>query len=168
MAAKRHLPARRDIHPSLRRHDLSHLVALQHNLNRWFNELWDGFGARRFGALEKDAAAFNPSVDVSETPRAIRVKAELPGLDPKDLSLTLEHDVLMIRGEKKEERRDVKANHYRQECSYGSFMRVVPLAARVNPAKARATFTCGVLAIELPKLKTVTRAKPVRLAIGRG
>ena len=80
--------------------------------------------------------------------KEIRVSAELPGLDDKDIEVNLSHDVLTISGEKRQEKRQ---SYYRTERSYGSFGRSIPLTAEVDANKVDAVFSKGALTITLPK-----------------
>jgi Molecular chaperone (small heat shock protein) len=99
-----------------------------------------------------------PAVDVSEDEKEITVKAELPGLEAKDVELSLENNVLFIKGEKKFEGEEKKENYLRIERSYGSFVRSVPLPREVKSEKVKARFDKGVLTVSLPKAeKTTTR-----------
>lgn len=101
---------------------------------------------------------FLPKVDISETKKAIRVAVELPGMDEKDIELTLSHDSLTIKGEKKVESEENNKEFYRMERRYGSFHRVIPLGAEVDEAKAKADFKKGVLKITLPKTAQAQQA----------
>lgn len=92
-----------------------------------------------------------PSVDVSETEAEVLVKAELPGMDPGDVELTIERDTLIIRGEKKQESEEKNENYHRVERSYGSFHRSIPLPVKVDADKVTAKFKNGVLTVTMPK-----------------
>ena len=94
-----------------------------------------------------------PKIDVSETKDGIEVTAELPGVDEKDIDLTLSNDVLTIRGEKKSERdeADKEKNWHVVERRYGSFSRTVTLPYQPDSDKIEAKFEKGVLRIRLPK-----------------
>ncbi len=92
-----------------------------------------------------------PAVNVSETEKEIRVEAELPGLEPGDVEVSLENGALVIRGEKKFEGEEKKENFHRIERSYGSFTRAVPLPAKVESKGVKAKFEKGVLRVTLPK-----------------
>jgi HSP20 family protein len=94
---------------------------------------------------------FVPALDVSEGKDAIIVKAELPGMDPKDIAVTLEGDMLTIKGEKEEKKEDKDERRHRVERSWGSFMRRVQLPATVDGSKVNAAFKNGVVTITLPK-----------------
>lgn len=92
-----------------------------------------------------------PAVDVSETPEQVTVKAELPGIDPKDVKISLAGDVLTLKGEKKSEREEKKEDYHLVERSYGSFTRSLVLPAAVNADKIEAKYEKGVLSITCPK-----------------
>jgi HSP20 family protein len=92
-----------------------------------------------------------PSVDVSEAKDKVFVKAELPGLEAKDVDVTISGDVLTIKGEKKKEEEEKDGDHYCCERYYGSFQRTFRLPAGVKDDKVEATFDKGVLKIVLPK-----------------
>jgi HSP20 family protein len=101
----------------------------------------------------------SPKIDLAESKDAIEVTAELPGVDEKDLDLTLADDVLTIRGEKRTERdeQDKDKNWHVVERSYGSFSRTIPLPFDPDPAKVEAKFDKGVLHIHLPKPAEVAK-----------
>jgi HSP20 family protein len=101
----------------------------------------------------------SPKIDVAEGNDAIEVTAELPGVDEKDVNVTLEDDVLTIRGEKKTERneQDKDKNWHVVERSFGSFTRAIPLPFDPDATKVEAKFDKGVLRIRLPKPAEVAR-----------
>jgi len=92
-----------------------------------------------------------PSIDLKETKDKLVVKAELPGLDAKDVEITLSEDILTIRGEKKEEKETKDEHHFFVERYAGAFERRVKLPALVKTERVDATFDKGVLTINLPK-----------------
>jgi len=94
---------------------------------------------------------WEPRLDVSETREAVVIKAELPGVDPNDIALSLENGVLALTGEKAEEKEDEDKRYHRVERSYGAFARAVRLPAAVDPSKVTAMFKDGVLTVTLPK-----------------
>jgi HSP20 family protein len=93
----------------------------------------------------------SPAVDVVEYPDRFRVECDLPGLEMKDIDVSIGSGVLTIKGEKKEEKVSEKAKVYRKETWEGTFQRTVSLPATVDPDKVEATYRDGVLVIELPK-----------------
>ena len=94
---------------------------------------------------------FTPALDVSETDENVLVKAELPGVDPKEIEVNLAGTTLTIKGEKKEEREETTESMHKIERSYGSFFRAINLPCEVNEEKIEATFKDGVLNLKLPK-----------------
>jgi HSP20 family protein len=99
-------------------------------------------------------ASLIPSIDVSETDKEIEITAELPGLERKDVEISLDDNVLAIRGEKKfeEEQKDEKNKNYRMsERSYGMFYRTMELPNGIDPASVQATMSKGVLKITVAK-----------------
>ena len=94
---------------------------------------------------------WEPKVDVSETKDTITVKAEVPGVEPKDIAISLQDGVLTIKGEKEEEKQEKDKHYHRVERSYGAFSRVMRLPAAVDGSKATAAFKDGLVTITLPK-----------------
>lgn len=143
----------RDLVPFTRRsserNEESPFLSLQREINRTFDDFFNGFALEPFSSNE----GFVPAVDVKETDKEIQIQAELPGLDEKDVEVTVNKDFVSIRGEKKAEKedKDEKKGYYRVERSYGSFSRTIPLPAEVDEDKAEAKYKKGVLKITLPK-----------------
>ncbi|HTL52289.1 MAG TPA: Hsp20/alpha crystallin family protein [Planctomycetota bacterium] len=139
---------------STRRDEEYPLLALQRNMNKMFEEFFTGsdmepFEPSRFGFSK---GAFTPAVNVADHEKEIEVTAELPGMEEKEIQVSVQDDFLTISGEKKEEKEEKKENgYYRMERHYGSFQRVVALPAEVAADKAEAKFKNGVLHITLPK-----------------
>ncbi|HBR06435.1 MAG TPA: Hsp20/alpha crystallin family protein [Desulfovibrio sp.] len=130
--------------PELRKHSLAagRPASLADLMEEFWKSPFEGFPWRDTGY---------PAVDVSEDDKEVTVKAELPGLEAKDVELTLESGVLTIRGEKKFEGEEKKENYHRIERSYGSFVRAVPLPREVKSDKVKAKFDKGVLTVTMPK-----------------
>lgn len=96
---------------------------------------------------------FTPAIDVYETKNDVVIEAPLPGVDPNNVSISIENDTLTIKGEAKKEREVEEKNYYRKEVRSGSFFRSVTLPAHVISDKANADFAKGVLRITVPKTK---------------
>jgi HSP20 family protein len=101
-----------------------------------------------------------PSVDVSEDDKAYRITAELPGLEPKDVEISITGDTLVLKGEKKEEREKHDKNYHVSERTYGSFERTFTLPDQIDRDKISADLAKGILTITLPKTKEAQ--KPAR------
>jgi HSP20 family protein len=124
-------------------------------LRREMDRLWDDyFGAGRRG-LRPLEAEWAPAVDVSETAEEVMVKAEVPGMEAKDIDISLSGDILTIKGEKKSEREETKENYHLVERSYGSFSRSLKLPTAVDVDKIEASYQNGVLTISCPKKEEV-------------
>ena len=94
---------------------------------------------------------WEPTLDVGETKDALTVKAELPGVEQKDIGVSLQDGVLTIKGEKEAEKEEKDKRYHRVERSYGAFFRSISLPAAVEADKVTATFKDGVLTVTLPK-----------------
>jgi HSP20 family protein len=135
--------------------------SLQRDMNRLFDDAWRGFGATGTGRSSQAGGSIEARMNVSETEKELRISAELPGVDEKDVDVTLEGDVLTIRGEKKseEERGGEKENYHFVERCYGSFQRSVQLPYSVKDEDVKAEFRNGVLTLTLPKSEQQQRRK---------
>jgi HSP20 family protein len=115
------------------------------------DRLWDSFfdaGPRGKGGRTPE---WLPSLDVTETKNDIVVKAEMAGIDPKDIDISLTNDLLTIRGEKKQEKEEKDENYHLVERSYGSFSRSIRLPREVQSDKINASYKNGILKVTLPK-----------------
>ena len=129
--------------------------AIQDQMSRLFEDVFGGFGSeldifRPFRAFDRPWGV-NPNLDVSETDNEIIVQAELPGLEEKDVEVTLENDILTLKGPKGEEQKDGERNYYLVERSYGAFQRSVQLPVGLDRDNVKAVFKNGVLTVTLPK-----------------
>jgi len=158
-------PARIGAHPFL---------ALREQMDRMFDEFmndwrmpsisrgvmeWEPFRSSLLGKSEVDVR-----FDVSETDDAIELTAELPGIDEKDVELTLSDGVLTVKGEKRADTEKKEKDYYLSERRYGSFLRSMRLPDSVDEGKIKATFEKGVLKVEMPKSAEAT-AKKKKIAI---
>ena len=105
-----------------------------------------------------------PALDVSETKDKVLVKVELPGIDPKDIEVSVQGDVLTIKGERKQEKEDKEEDYHRIERIYGSFCRTLRLPTIAETAKVTATYKDGVLKLEVPK-KEEAKAKKIEVKV---
>jgi len=92
-----------------------------------------------------------PSMDLSETKDSLVVKVEAPGMDQKDIQISLQENLLTIKGEKRQEKEEKDERYHRVERSYGSFTRSVRLPVGVDASKVTATFKNGLLTVTMPK-----------------
>src|SRR5207247_6706621 len=107
--------------------------------------------------------AWNPSVDIFENDNEVVIKAELPGMNAKDIEVKLENNVLMLKGERRFEKETKEENYHRVEREYGTFSRSFALPSAVNGDKVTAEYKDGVLKIVLPKNEE-TKPKPIKIA----
>jgi HSP20 family protein len=135
------------------------LGMLQDRMNRLFDDAGRGWRSDEPAAT----TSWSPSVDIFETEGEIVVKAELPGMDRKDITLHLENNVLTLRGERKFEKETKEENYHRIERSYGNFSRSFSIPATVDEENIRADYKDGVLKIILPK-KEQARPKQIKIA----
>jgi HSP20 family protein len=111
------------------------------------DRLWSRMSAEDETAL----ANWSPTADILETKDDIVIKAELPGIDEKNVDVQIESGVLTIKGERQAEKETEEKGYRRVERSHGSFLRAFTLPANVDPEKVSATFTNGLLELHLPK-----------------
>ncbi|MCW5979936.1 MAG: Hsp20/alpha crystallin family protein [Bryobacteraceae bacterium] len=122
----------------------SGLQLFQDTLNRFFSE-------------PATARPWTPHVDVLETENEIVVKADVPGIDEKDIDIKIENGALTLKGERKFEKEDREKGYHRIERGYGSFVRCFSLPESVDAEKVNAGYKAGVLTVTLPKREA---AKP--------
>jgi len=145
----------------VRREEEGPFALLRREMDSVFDNFFRGFDIEPF---ETRFGAFSPKVDVNETDKEIKISAELPGMDEKDIDVSIQNDMLTIKGEKKEEKEDKGKDYYRMERSYGSFSRTIPLTIEVETDKIEAKFKKGVLSITLPKTaKAVAETKKIAI-----
>jgi HSP20 family protein len=135
----------------VRRETTNPLGALQSNIDRAFEDFWRAFDLPISSTGRDGFPGVTLPVDVRETDRAVEVTAELPGMDEKDVEVSVAEGVLTIRGKKESERASEEKGYFLRERTFGSVERVVPLPDGLDPDSAKATFKNGVLAITIPK-----------------
>lgn len=133
---------------------------MRHEMNRLFDRFDQGWPSLPglLGVGGK-GGGMSLSLDVRDEPGAMVIEAELPGVDEKDVSVTLVNGVLTISGEKKSEREEKKDNYYLSERSFGSFRRSLRLPDTIDEAKVEAKFDKGVLHINAPKKPEAAKAE---------
>jgi HSP20 family protein len=143
--------------------DANPFLALHREMNRMFDDVFRGFDLAPFQSFGSFDAIGWPQIDIDETSKEVRITAELPGLEERDVSLQIANGVLSISGEKKSESED-KDRRF-SERYYGRFERRIPLQD-IDEDKASASFRNGVLTITLPKSGDA-RENVRRIAINR-
>ena len=135
------------------------LSVLQERMNRLFEDAGRGYRGDEAAAT----TSWSPAVDIYETENEIMVRAELPGIDRKDIALSLDNNVLTLKGERRFEKETRQENYHRIERAYGTFSRAFSIPAIVDEEKIRADYKDGILTIALPKKEQV---KPKQIKIG--
>jgi HSP20 family protein len=138
------------------------------SLHREIDRVFDDFMADwpgRMSLMSRPLEQFMPAVEIKEIDKEFRITAELPGMEEKDLEVMYADGGLTIKGEKQKEHTEEEGNYYHSECQYGTFERMIPLPAEVNPDKAKASFKNGVLKITLPKTEEA-RSHKKTISIG--
>jgi HSP20 family protein len=137
------------------------------NLRDEIDQVFESFGRGLPAGIRAMAGVKFPALDVTESADAVEITAELPGVDEKDVDLTVTGDTLTIRGEKKSEHETTDKNVHVLERTYGAFARTVPLPFAADPKTVEATFKAGVLKVHVPK--PAEAMKPVeKIAIKAG
>src|SRR3984957_12330652 len=134
-------------------------AALQEQVSRLFDSVLERSGE------ESNLTSWAPAVDIYETEHELVVKADLPEIDPKDLDIRVENNILTIRGERKFEKKVNEDNYLRVERAYGSFSRSFSLANTVNAEAIKADYQNGVLTLTIPKRE---EAKPKQIKVNVG
>ena len=133
-------------------------------VRREMDRLGDSFFDERLTRTGEEAREWLPSVDVAETEKDIVVRAEIPGIDPKDIDISLANDVLTIKGEKKQEKEEKEENYHLVERSYGAFTRSVRLPGEVRNDRISASYKDGILKVTLPKSEE-TKKKEIKIKV---
>jgi HSP20 family protein len=132
---------------------------IDRTFERFFRDPW--------GTFESGLSAFGgtyPAVDLTQTDVDVTVRAEIPGLEPADLDITIQGNMLVIAGEKKETVEDKSKDYAYSECRYGSFRRAIELPASIDPEKITAEHRNGVVTIRIEKSQT---EQPRRIDVQR-
>lgn len=130
------------------------LSSLRREIDSLFDRFFEGWPFRTSGIRQ-----WVPSVDVSETAQEVIVQAELPGVDPKEIDISVQGNLLTLKGERKQEKEEQGTNYHRIERSFGAFSRTLQLPAEVNVDKVNAVYKNGVLKITLPKTEAAAAKK---------
>jgi HSP20 family protein len=129
---------------------------LQEQINRLFNDAFESASG------ESNLTTWAPAVDIFESEHELVVKADLPDVDPKELDIRVENNILTIRGERKFEKKQENGDYLRVERAYGSFSRSFSLANTVNTEAIKADYHNGVLTLNVPKRE---EAKPKQIKV---
>jgi HSP20 family protein len=134
-------------------------ATLQDQINRLFNDAFERT------EQESNLTTWAPAVDIHENEHELVVKADLPGVEPKDLDIRVENNILTIRGERRFEKKVNEDNYLRVERAYGSFSRSFSLANTVNADGIKADYQNGVLTLNVPK-REEAKPKQIKVTVG--
>jgi HSP20 family protein len=134
------------------------------SLQKEMNRLFDRLVPTDVGNGEKMGLSFIPAAEMTETPEAVQLKLEIPGMEAKDLNLEVTADSLTINGERKSEIKTEEEGFTRTEVRYGKFHRVIPLPVRVDNNNVTAEYKDGILNLTLPKAEE-EKNKVVKVSI---
>jgi HSP20 family protein len=135
------------------------VVSIQDEMNR----LFDDFFGRPVLKTDWTEGVWSPTVDVSEDKDNVILRAEMPGMSKEDVNISIQDNVLTLKGEKKQEKEEKDKSYHRIERSYGSFCRSFQFPTSVKSDKVKASYKDGVLSVTLPKTEEV---KPKEIPIG--
>lgn len=135
------------------------VVAMQNRMNSLFRGLDEGEGPLT-------TASFVPAADIYEDEKKIVLKLEVPGIDEKDLDVSVENNTLTVKGERKFEKEEKEENFHRIERRYGSFFRAFTLPSTVDTEHVAASYHAGVLNLELKK-KPEAQPKQIKVNVGK-
>lgn len=152
---------KRDLYPSYPFH------TLQRDMNQLFEDFARGFDMWRPRFADPLFGDFQIKMDMKDNDHQIVLTAEVPGVEQKDIEVSLNDHILTIKGEKKEEKEEKEKGYFRSERNYGCFQRIVPLPCEIDQNAVEATFKNGVLKVLLPKSKeSMKQSKKVEIKNG--
>ncbi|HMY67344.1 MAG TPA: Hsp20/alpha crystallin family protein [Leptospiraceae bacterium] len=138
----------------------SPFLSLHREMNRLFDNFFNDFPSVSTGRYS-EVSSFSPRINIAENEKEIRIEAELPGIDEKDLSVEIKGRTLSIHGERKAKKEEKKENYHIVESSYGSFYRSVELPEEADLDKVEAKSKDGITTIIIPKLENSKTARKV-------
>ncbi len=140
--------------PIVRWDPFSDLVQMRDEIGRWFEDV--------DRPRERTSSVWAPQVDIRETDKEITIKADLPGMNMEDIDVSVDENQLIIKGERKQEKKEEEKDYVRVERSYGSFYRSFNIGVPVKEDQIKASYKDGVLKVAIPKAEA---KKPKKIAI---
>ncbi|HHP7232199.1 MAG TPA: Hsp20/alpha crystallin family protein [Xenococcaceae cyanobacterium] len=134
------------------------LSTIRQQMDRLFEDMLS-VGDRNWLGLHSMGSMRTPAVEIEETEKELILKAEIPGINAKDLDVEVGEDKVVISGEHKEEKRteEKERNYFHSEFCYGKFERVVPLPMQIKPDAIKSEFKHGILTLTMPKVETAPK-----------
>src|SRR5436190_3778797 len=143
------------------------LFQLQREIDRVFEDVFRGGGSSNAGGRSGSTMMSAPRIDLQDSEGELRLHADLPGVQPSDLDIRIEGDVLTIRGERKSESERNEQNFHVMERSHGRFQRSIQLPFAPNPDEVQATVREGVLELRIPKRAPEERSRRIEIRGGQ-
>ena len=150
---------------------IKNTVTSNDKLHKWHKDMdhWVDNAMKELHSLRllhiKPELAFHPKIDLARTPKEYKIVVEIPGVNPKDLHLTINNHVITISGEKKSDHETEENHTHTTECAYGSFERVLTLPDDADMETIQAEFEHGVLHITVHRKKTPSHKKDIEIKI---
>lgn len=141
-----HQPSR-----DLTRQIMNPFVSIQKEVDRALNGFYDMFETKPFNLKEFENLSIAPSMDLVEDEQCYKLEVEMPGMDEKDITISLNDNLLTVQGEKSTSKKDARKNYIAREISYGRYERSISLPQAADADKATASFKKGMLWITIPK-----------------
>ena len=136
---------------------------MQSQMNRMFNEMLGNLGGQSPGRQLEGVTEWAPAVDATEKDGNLVIRAELPGVRPEDVDISLHENVLTIRGERRAEQEEERGGYYIRERRYGTFSRSFTLPQGTDESKVRARYDNGVLEVTVEGAAVVTEPKRIQI-----
>ncbi len=144
------------------RNILEEMQSMQEEMGQLFHTVFEsrGNGPLRIGPGSKEMETYNPaSLDLKETDKEIIAAFDLPGIDKKDIELSVAEGKIVVKAQKKEEQREERKGYFRHERSERGFFRMFALPVKVKPEEVHAEYKDGVLTVTMPKLEALQKKK---------
>ena len=134
-------------------------------MERWFDEEWPDVWAWPRHRLRRFARMRAPRMDIYETDKDVVAEVELPGIDPKNINVEVQDNILKVEAKGEEKKEEKKKGYYRKEISAGYYRRAVPLPAEVLGNKAQADYKEGILKVTIPKARSQKEKKAIKIKV---
>jgi HSP20 family protein len=141
------------------------IEGLQRQMNRLFDQMMSPEFSDRLGERVGEGMSFMPAAEMHETADEVKLRMEIPGIDPNDLDVRVTAEAVAVSGERKAETKTEEQGMRRSEFRYGRFQRIIPLPARIQNNNVQAEFKNGVLCLTMPKAEE-EKNRVVRLNLG--